>query len=152
MNALDTQLKPLLKFLDEYYAKIPALPKGATEFIVKVAPWLALIGAILSVLSVISLYGLMTYVGPFAAYAGVSGFSITIVLSMIVLLVWAVLYLLAFPSLKARKIKGWNLMLYGMLLYILSAIVRLNVMDIVSSLIGALIGYYFLYQVKSYYN
>ena len=152
MNALDTQLKPLLKVLDGYYAKLPALPKGATDFIVKLSPWLAVFGAIFSVLSVLSLYSLMTYVGPFAAYAGVGGFSITILLSMVVLLVWALLYLLAFPSLRARKIKGWNLMLYGIFLYILSAIVRLNVVDIISVLIGSLIGYYFLYQIKSYYK
>ena len=68
------------------------------------------------------------------------------------MVVVGILYFVAFPSLRARKVRGWNLMFYGVILYIVSSIVKLSIGDVVMSLIGALIGYYFLYQVKSYYK
>jgi hypothetical protein len=152
MNALDKQLKPLLKILDENYAKVPALPKGATDFIVGVAPWLALLGGILALFAAYGLYTLISspYVAMSASFGGVN--SITWIISALVLVAVGILYFVAFPALKARKVKGWNLMLYGEILYVLSAVAKLNVVDVVTGLIGALIGYYFLYQVKSYYK
>jgi hypothetical protein len=152
-------LNQLTKTLDGYYAKAPVLPKGAKDFIVKASPWLALLGGIIAILSAWGVFQLMTLTNAIAnnpfyqAYAPkASGFSITLILSIIVLLVWAVVYFLAFSPLKAGKIKGWNLLLFGMLLYVLSDIVTLNLFSIISGVIGFLIGYYFLYQVKSYYK
>jgi hypothetical protein len=150
---MNAQLKPLFKTLDESYAKLPALPKKWTDLIVHCSPWLALLGAIAALLIAFGLYQGMTYVNTFAFYAGVSsGFSIPVILAIVVLLVWAVIYFLAFSPLKARKEKGWNLILYGMLLSVLSDVVRLSIGDIIFGIVGFLIGYYFLYQVKSYYK
>ena len=160
MKVLDTQLAPLLKFLDGYYAKAPALPKGGKDFIVKASPWLSLLGAVFALWAAYVAYQAMSWANaivnsPFyQAYAPktAAGFSITIWLSIAVLLVWAVIYLLAFSPLKAGKVKGWNLILYGMLLNVVANVVSLSVFSVISSLIGFLIGYYFLYQVKSYYK
>lgn len=148
-------INQLTKTLDEYYAKSPALPVNIKETLVSFAPWLALLGgvfALLSGLSLFSLLGLATAVMPAAVAAGVGGFAVTAVLSLVVLLVTGVLELLAFTPLKAKKVKGWNLMLYAMLLYVLSSVVTLRPYDVVMSLVGFLIGYYFLYQLKSYYK
>ncbi len=145
----------LTKTLDEYYAKSPALPTNIKELLVSFAPWLTLIAGVLAILSGLSLFGLLglaTSVMPYAAAAGFGGFAITAILSLLVLLVTGVIYLLAFSPLKARKVKGWNLMLYAMLLYVVSAVVRLSVFGVVEAIVGFLIGYYFLYQVKSYYK
>ena len=73
MKALDKTLKPLLKFLDGYYAKLPALPKNVDEGLVSLAPWLALIGGLLSLFAAYGLYSLMTspYVAMFANVGGV---------------------------------------------------------------------------------
>jgi hypothetical protein len=68
------------------------------------------------------------------------------------LLAQGALELFAFPSLKARKVRGWNLMLYGLFLSLVGSVFTLSVSSIVGGVLGFLIGYYFLYQVKSYYK
>ena len=146
----------LTKTLDGYYAKAPVLPTNIKDLLVSFAPWLTLIAGVLAILSGISLFGLLglaTSVMPYAAVAaGFGGFAIPAIVSLLVVLVTGVIYLLAFAPLKAKKVKGWNLLLYAMLLYVLSSVVRLSVFGIVEAIIGFLIGYYFLYQVKSYYK
>jgi hypothetical protein len=149
---MNAQLKPLVKTLDESYAKVPALPKQWKDLLVNFAPWLSLIGGVILVFGAISLLGLGSFLSPFAMYAGAGGFAVVWLVAAAFLLVGGVLELLAFSPLKARKEKGWNLMFYALLLNALSNIVRLNVSEIVWAIIGFLIGYYFLYQVKSYYK
>jgi hypothetical protein len=155
------QLKPLFKVLDESYAKAPALPKKWTDLIVNYAPWLALLGGVLGLifgimglLASLSLFGLVAAVAPLGVYGATYGpqYIFAVVVGALILLVTGVLSLLAYPSLKARKEKGWNLMFYVLVLGIVSSIASLNVFSIVMSLVVALIEYYILYQVKSYYK
>ena len=155
------QLSPLLKVLDENYAKAPALPKKWTDLIVNFAPWLALLGGVLGLLfgvmgllASLSLFGLVTAVAPLGVYGATYGpqYIIAVVVGALVLLATGVLLLMAYPSLKARKEKGWNLMFYVLVLGIVSSIASLNVFSILMSVVVALIEYYFLYQVKSYYK
>jgi hypothetical protein len=146
------QLEPLLKTLDETYAKAPALPKKWKDLLVTYAPWLSLIGGILLVFGAISLFGLGSFLSPFSMMAGAGGFVITWVIAAVLLLVAGVLEFLAFAPLKGRKVKGWNLLFYALLLNALGSIVRLNVSEVVTAVITFLIAYYFLYQVKSYYK
>ena len=145
-------LNQLTKTLDEYYAKLPALPKGVNDFIVSVAPWLALIGGVLAILSGIAAFGFLSALSPFAMAVGVGGYAITAIIASLVLLVEGVIDLLAFQPLNARKKRGWDLIFLGIILSVLSSVVSLHVGSIISGVIGFLIGYYFLYQVKSYYK
>ena len=84
--------------------------------------------------------------------AGAGSFAIMWLIAAAFLLVGGIMELVAISPLKARKEKGWNLLFYALILNALSSIIRFNVSDIVSAIIGFLIGYYFLYQVKSYYK
>jgi hypothetical protein len=145
-------LNDLAKTLDQSYAKLPSLPKGINDFIVQVSPWLALIFGILAILSALGISGTSSVLLPFAVAMGVGRYAFVAIISTIVLLMQGVIELIAFPPLKARKERGWNLMYYSLILSVVSSIVTLNVGSIISSLIGALIGYYFLYQIKSYYK
>jgi len=158
---MNKQLKPLLKTLDENYAKTPALPKKWKDLIVNYAPWLVLLGGILGLifgalglLASLSLFGLATTVAPLGVYGTAYGapYIFSAIAGALILLVLGVLSLLAYSPLKAKKEKGWNLMFYVLLLGIVSSIVTLNVFSIVMSLVIALVEYYFLYQVKSYYK
>jgi hypothetical protein len=79
-------------------------------------------------------------------------FVITWILAAVLLLVAGVLEFLAFAPLKARKVKGWNFMFYALLLNALGSVVRLSISEVVMAVITFLIGYYFLYQIKSYYK
>ena len=145
-------LKQLTNTLDENYKKLPALPKGVNEFIVSVAPWLALIFGVLAVVSGLGAFGLLTALSPFAMVAGAGKYAFTGLFAAVLLIVQGGIELWAFPSLKARKVKGWNLMFYSLLLSVVASVVSLSVGSVVGAVVGALIGYYFLYQVKSYYK
>lgn len=145
-------LNGLRKALDKYYVKLPAFPKGLNDFIVSVAPWLALVFGVLAVIAGISAFGALSFMSPFATIAGVRGYAFAAILSAIVLLAQGVIELLAFSPLKARKVKGWNLMFYSLILSFVSSIIALNMYAVLNALVGALIGYYILYQVKSNYK
>ena len=145
-------LNQLSKTLDENYEKLPKLPKGVNDFIVTIAPWFALIFGVLGLISGIAAFGILGAVSPFAMMAGAGGYAYAAPLMALVLIVQSVIELLAFPSLRARKVKGWNLMFYSLLLSVVSSILTLSVFSIIGAIIGALIGYYFLYNVKSYYK
>ncbi len=145
-------LKQLTNTLDENYKKLPALPKGVNEFIVSVAPWLALIFGVLAVVSGLGAFGLLTALSPFAMVAGAGRYAFTGLFAAVLLIVQGGIELWAFPSLKARKVRGWNLMFYSLLLSVVASAVSLSVGSVVGAVVGALIGYYFLYQVKSYYK
>ena len=142
----------LAKSLDQYCAKIPAFPKGLKDFIVQIAPWLALVVGVLTILAAINILSALSSVSQFAAIAGVRGYTVTGILTLLIILAQGIIELLAFSPLKANKIKGWNLLYYSLILSVISSVITLSVISILSSIIGALIGYYFLYQIKSYYK
>jgi len=145
-------LNDLKKYLDKYYIKLPKFPKGLNDFIVSVSPWLALIFGILAVMGGITVFGAFSTISPFAAIAGVRGYAFTALFSTAILLVQGIIELLAFLPLKARKVKGWNLMFYSLILSVVSSIIALSIQSVLNALIGGLIGYYILYQIKSYYK
>lgn len=149
---MNAQTKQLTKMLDENYAKLPVLPKNVDDFIVSVAPWLALIFGVLSVLAGISAFGFLAVLSPFATVAGAGQYAVTGLLAAVVLLVQGVIMLLAFPALRKKEVKGWNLLFWSLVLSVVSSVLTLRVFGVVESLVGALISYYFLYQVKSYYK
>ena len=149
---MDAQLKNLTKLLDTYYVKLPALPKGANDFLVSVVPWLALVFGVLAILSGVAAFGFLSVLSPFAAVSGAGQYAITGLVAAAILVAQGVLELLAFPSLKAKKVRGWSLMLLSLVLSVVSSVFYLSVFGVVQALIGLLIGYYFLYQVKSYYK
>ncbi len=140
-------LNDLKKTLDKYYVKLPKFPKGLNNFIVSVSPWLALIFGALAISA-----GVLSLMSPFAVIVGLHGYAVTVFISLIILLVQGVIELLAFSPLRGRKIRGWNLMFYSLMLSLISSIVTLNVFSVLNSILGVLIGYYILYQIKSYYK
>jgi hypothetical protein len=145
-------LNDLTKLLDKYYQKLPAFPKDIKDFIVSVSPWLALIFGVLAIFAGINAFGALSFLSPFATIAGVRGFEFIAIISTVILLIQGVIELLAFSPLKARNVRGWNLLYYSLVLSVVSSVVTLGVYNILSSIVGALIGYYFLYQIKSYYK
>ncbi len=140
-------------FNEWFVTKAPfQLPKGLKEFIVAVAPWVTLVVMVLTLPLVLFALGLGAIVAPFAflggpAYGVTYGFNYT--LSMIVLAVVVVLELLALPGLFKRSIKAWRLVYWAMLVSFISSLVSFN---IISGIISAVIGLYFLFQVREYYK
>lgn len=149
MTANNINMDQWMKSLEEWFAKLPALPKGATDVIVKIAPWLALIFGVLGVLGSLAATGILAVVSPLVLLGGGVGLAVGGVVGGILALVSSVLMLVAFPGLRDRKMAGWKWSFYAEVVSVASSVVALNLFGAV---IGALIGFYILFAIKSYYK
>lgn len=138
----------LINMMQEWFDKLPALPKNVNEVIVKITPWIAIIFGVLGILSSIALFGVTTISAPFLAMGGqastVGGGMITAILALIS----SVLMVAAFPGLRKNKMGGWTLLFYAEVVSVVSSVVMLSV----GGLVGNLIGFYLLFQIKSFYK
>lgn len=134
-----------------WFAKAPALPKDARQVIVNITPWIALIFGILGILGAISGLGLLAGTSPLAAMNGAEGLASygNGALASLIWLVSSVLLLAAYPGTKAKKMGGWNLLFWSELVSVIGSFVALS---FISGIIGALIGFYLLFQIKSFYK
>lgn len=141
----------LVGMLEKWFAKAPNLPTNIREVLVKIAPIIAIIFGVLGLIGSLAGLGLLTFLSPFMAMQGAYGVS-TYSGGFLTALIWlisSVLMLAAFPGLKNRSIKGWNMLFWSEAVSLLSSLIALN---IISAIIGALIGFYILFQIKSYYK
>lgn len=159
MQALMAQLtgdaaKKVVTPLEGIFADLPHLPKGVVEFLVKVAPWLVALGGVLSVLSAINM--LQLAMNPFG---GVMGRFMAEFVQINPLYYWITavvgvlnggLAFLAFKPLRERKLDGWMLLFWMEMLGVASSVVSIVLVrgGIVMTVIGLLIGFYILFEVK----
>lgn len=141
----------IVDMLEQFFAKAPPLPPNVKDTLVNITPIIALIFGILGVLGSLSGLGLLTAFSPLAPLGGASAMSSygTGFLSALLWLASSVLMLAAYPGTKARKMEGWNKLFWSEVISAVSALVTLSLF---SGLIGALIGFYLLFQIKSHYK
>ena len=133
--------------VEGYFKKLPALPKGGRDFIVMVLPWFSLIVGILGIVGAISSLGLFSSFSAYMYWGGVSGANYGIVV-LVLGLISSVLLLMAFPKLQKKKEGGWNFVYYSEVVGLISSVVMFSLGGILMSLIG----FYLLYQVRSYFK
>lgn len=138
-------------FLDEYMVeKAPfTIPMGGKEFIVKVSPYLVIILAIMAIPVIMLGLGLTAVLTPFAVLGGVPHLGIFAFIAAITSLITLVIELAAVPGLFARTKKGWRLVFYATLVSLVGSILSANVLG---GILGAVIGWYILFQVKELYR
>ena len=141
----------VMGFLNYYLVeKSPiTLPKGVIDFLVKFAPVASIILGVLAAFGALALFGLGSILGPFVIAGGGASALGGAFLSAAFVTVIAVLYFMAYPGLKARKVKGWNMLFYIETLYILSDLINVR---IASAVVSAIIGYFFLFQMRARYK
>lgn len=153
MSQYHSALGQLEETLDVYLVKkAPALPAKVKEILVQFAPWLVIISIILALPAVFVLLGAGAVVGmmmPYAPGYAAANFGWTYTVSTLVLGVSLVLNALAVPGLFARQKSAWNLVFYAQ---IVSAVSQLLTGNVIGMIIGALIGLYLLFQVRSAYK
>jgi FtsH-binding integral membrane protein len=156
---------------DIFVKKAPALPASAKKAIAEYLPWINLVLGFFGLWSTYWLWQwahtvnrLAEYVNYWSAAVGaptepVSRMNLFVWLSIAGMLAQAILYLLAFSPLKARKKSGWNLLFYAMLVYVVVGLVGIFIGGsyggfgrFIGNVIGAAIGMYFLFQIKSEYQ
>ncbi|PIZ63187.1 hypothetical protein COY17_01030 [Candidatus Saccharibacteria bacterium CG_4_10_14_0_2_um_filter_52_9] len=165
LQSLETNLE------DVFVKNAPALPENGKKMIVEYLPWINLVLGLISLYTVYMLWHwahLLDAANKFIDYANsitqayggttVAGHRLSVVVwaSMAVMAVQAVLYILAFPALRARKKSGWDLLFYALLVNVVYGVVVLfsdygGVGNLIGSLIGSAVGFYFLFQIRSLY-
>lgn len=138
--------------LDEYFGKkAPALPQNIKEILVKVAPYLVIIGLIFTLPAILLLLGLGSVATVLAPVGGAQSVASvpTMWIGILLLVPVVILEAMAVPGLFSRKAVAWRYVFWAQLITIVSNLVRF---DIVGGIISALIGFYILFQVKSLYK
>lgn len=146
----------LVKSFEGVFKGLPHLPKGVVDFLVSIAPWLVGLGGVMSLFSGISslfLTGRRSELWMYMdRYAGVNSTYFTVV--AVFALVVGALYLMAFKPLKDMKITGWMYLFWGNILGIAQGLAGIvfGFGGIIGTVIGAAIGFYFLFEVKPRYK
>lgn len=156
--------------LADLFKDLPALPKSAKKTIVEYWPYVVLIVGVLQLAAAWSLWRFYDRANDFvggvnsfiSAYTNESiGFSAfdkaVIFLAIAFLAVQAVVMIMAFSPLKARLRKGWDLLFIVALIQVAYAVVSTFIDgrgfgSLVFGLIGAAIGFYFLFQIREFYG
>jgi len=133
--------------------KLPfSIPENWKELIVHSAPYLKILGIIVSVPAVFAVLGLGALVSPFTTFLGpryALSYSFNYVLSMVALVVVIVLAAMAVPGLFKREEKAWRFLFYASLVNVVSGFLG---GDWVGMIIGTLLFWYVFFQVKEYYR
>ena len=94
---------------------------------------------------------LLTFFSPLAVFGGATGVANygTGFIAALFYLAASVLMLASYPGLNAKKYKGWKLLFCSEAVYLVGGLIS---MSIISTIIGALITFYLLFQIKSYFK
>ena len=156
-KGIKSSIDQFAAFLNEYMVKKApfALPAGAKEFIVKVAPYLVIISAVLCIPIILAAIGLSAFLTPFAMMGGYGymyggGWGISVIISLAVAVISLILEIIAVPGLFKRTKKSWRLVFYASIVSFVGGI--LSISGIASAIIGAIIGWYILFQVRELYK
>lgn len=161
-------LQPLEDKLGNLYKSAPKLPENGRKGLVKYMPWISLAVGIVSLWAAWAIWswvhlatGLLNYANNLnmmygAAPMYANQWSVMLWVGLLTLVAQAALYLLAFPALQAKKKMGWDLLFYGGLVNVVYGVAVFftsygGLGGLIGSLIGSAIGFYFLYQIRSYY-
>ncbi len=148
------------------------IPENGRKAIVRYLPWITLVLAVLMLLSSLLLWQwantankIVNIANEYSRLSGttdmianVSRLTAAVWIGLVILLVEGVMYLAAFPGLRDRKKQGWNLLFYLAVLNIVYGVVITftgygqGLGSLILSIIGSIIGFYLLFQIRSYYH
>ena len=137
---LENELEPI------FLGKFPPFPDNVKELLVQYGPYLILIGAILGLLGLLTAFGIGTAALGIGMASYGSGFSFYV--GIVLATVMMIMYLMAFSPLRARKKAGWNLMYYALLLSLISSLLQLAILSVI---IGGVLGFWVLFQIRDKY-
>jgi hypothetical protein len=139
--------------IDPYFTqKAPQLPANIREILVKIAPYVTIVGVVIAALGLLVLVGVSVFTSPFLLmFAGVGGAQALAggVLGIIFMIIQTVLEAMAIPGLFKQKRSAWELLFVAGLVGLVYDLVSLNLIGLV---LHFLITFYILYQIKGYYK
>ena len=102
---------------------------------------------------ILAAMGLSAFLTPFAIIGGLGlgfGWGFGAIVSLAIAVVTIVMELMAVPGLFKRTKKSWRLLFYVSIISLVGSIISIH--GIVSGIIGAIIGWYILFQMKDMYK
>jgi hypothetical protein len=151
--------KDLEGFLDYYFVKKAPfqIPAAGREWIVRFGPWIVIVLLVLSLPAILLLLGIGATWTPLTlgGYRWSDtdpyrwGYAYWYWPLMSGLVVHFALMALALPGLFARKMSGWRLVFYAQIVSLVAGVLAMN---LVGALIGALIAFYLLFQIRPLYK
>ncbi|MEP7162790.1 MAG: hypothetical protein ABI747_03435 [Candidatus Moraniibacteriota bacterium] len=154
--AAKNMLSQIEAFLEEYMVKKAPfqIPMNIKEIIVKIAPYLIIIFAVLFVPVLLAALGLSAVLAPFAMMGGAVTGGVSWGLWGIISLVTGIaafgLEIFAVPGLFKRTQGAWRLVYWASLVSFVGGV--LNIYGLIGTIIGSIIGWYILFQVKELYK
>jgi len=146
---------------------VPHLPANWRKWLAENAWWLTLVGVILSIFGI---FGLISALSLFSATSGLystviyapvaqahgSMWQVSIYISVVLIIVSVIIEAMAISPLKAMSKKGWDYLFLAFLVSVASgvigAVLNVDVISLISTAIGAAIGAYVLFEVRSHYK
>jgi hypothetical protein len=144
---MENQQLLLEKELEPIFTKsLPSFPENIKDIIVQIAPWLALLGAIVGAISFL----LLVTAGSFLSIINLGsdaygGSTWAMVLGMLLLAAITYFCAVSYKPLLNQEYKGWkNIYLLSLLSF------GLNLLSgsFISAILGAFVGFWVLFQVK----
>ena len=128
--------------VDKFVNKqLPSLPENVKEFLVKIIPYLSIIGLVFYGFIIIFILIAL----PILLITGQIGAFISAILSVGTF----VLSIMAIPGLFNRQKKGWTYNYYAFLIGLVGSLFAGSFGGLI---IGGAIGTYFIFQLRSYYK
>ncbi len=147
-------LAQLEAFLDDVMIKKAPfqIPKNIKERIATIAPYLVIIGVVLLVLTVaLSILGFMgVTLGALSMKA--ASWSYIRIESFVAGAAALVLEAMALPGFFKRTAGSWRLIFYASIVSLAGSLLSFNVGAVVSAVVGTVIEWYLLFQVKELYG
>jgi hypothetical protein len=139
--------------LDLYFGqKAPAMPANVKELLVKFAPWVTLLILLITLPAVLIALGLGALAAPLAFLIGPGygvTYGVTYTISMVIIGLSVLLEALSVPGLFQRSRQGWRYAYYATLVSVVGNLIGMN---ITGAIVSALVGFYILFQIRSYYG
>ncbi len=144
---MDNKL-PLEKELESVFIeKFPSFPEELKEGIAKYGPYVMLVVAVLGLIALLGAGGLGSVVFGLGGGSYTMGFKFYV--AIVVGIITSIIYIMAFTPLKARQKKGWRMLYYGLLISLVGSLIQLQILSLI---IGGVIGFWILFQVREKYS
>lgn len=139
--------------LDEYMVKKApfTLPAELKSFIATVSPYLIIVFAVLGLPVILTGLGISAVLAPVSMMGAAFGygFGLNAMISLVIAIIALIMEVVAVPGLFKRTRGGWNMVFYASIVSFIGNILSFN---IIGGIIGAIIGWYILFQVKELYK
>lgn len=133
--------------LENFYLRLPGLNTEVKEFVVKILPYLSIIfGFFLTVAAVLEIIGT-----PVLSVFTLQGRGLPVIQMLLLTnalgIMQGILMIFAFSGLRRRLQKGWRLLFWSQILWIIASIISFS-----PSLLFGIVLLYPFFQIKKCYN